>query len=224
MQALMEMAIHEKNQSEEISTREALRAPDREKFIAAIKSEIRRLFTTTQTLVSISREEVDRIVDHITIGTKAKYMRKKKGIREPDTHKAMSAARGDDELTREYERRGIILPPTFSSTVSPLTFALVLQLAIILGLIIATADIKLAYLLTQFSLTAISLITWLDKSVVKICGKDPMQLSRINKYIYGLPDSGRAFYYKYKAALEKEEYRCSKVIRRDSDDDIISHS
>ena len=90
----MEMAIHEKNQSEEISTREALRAPDREKFIAAIKSEIRRLFTTTQTLVSISREEVDRIVDHITIGTKAKYMRKKKGIREPDKHKAMSAARG----------------------------------------------------------------------------------------------------------------------------------
>jgi desulfoferrodoxin (superoxide reductase-like protein) len=40
---------------------------------------------------------------------------------------------------------------------------------------------------------------------------DPNQLFRINKYLYGLPNSGRAFYYHYKSALVQEGYRCSRI-------------
>ena len=47
MQAFMEMAIHEDDLTEEISTCNALKAPDREKFIIAIKTEIYSLNTTT---------------------------------------------------------------------------------------------------------------------------------------------------------------------------------
>jgi len=221
MQAFMEAAIHEDDLSEEISTKDALRAPDREKFVAAIKSEIDNLLITTKSLIPISQEEVNSI-EHIRIGTVVKCKRKKKGSGQPDKIKSRTCSRGD-QLAREMKRRGIEPLKTYSPTVSALTFALVLQIAIILGLIIATADITSAYLWCLYPRTAITLITMLEKNVAEICGKDPMQLYRINKYIYGLPDSGRAFYYKYRDALEKEGYRCSKVdpclfIRREGDD------
>mmetsp|Transcript_5126 Transcript_5126/g.7162 ORF Transcript_5126/g.7162 Transcript_5126/m.7162 type:complete len:656 (-) Transcript_5126:5864-7831(-) len=214
MQSFMETAIHEEDLSEEISTTDALKAPDREEFVKAIQKEVTNLIDTTQTLVPITQREADS-VPHIFIGTK-------KGNGQPDKHKARGAGRGDT-LAREYKRLGIIPPPTFSPTVSALTFALVLQIAIILGLIIATTDITSAYLWTLYPRTAMTIITKLERKVAEICGLNPDQLYRINKYIYGLPDSGRAFYHKYRDALIQEGYRCSKVdpclfIKRDGED------
>ena len=221
MQSFRETAIHDNELSEEISTHDALRAPDKEEFIKAIKKEVINLIDTTETLVPISQSEADR-TQHIFIGSTVKCKRKKKGNGQPDKHKARGAGRGDT-LAKEYRRLGITPPPTFSPTVSALTFALVLQISIILGLIIATADITSAYLWTLYPKTAITLITRLERNVAEICGLDPKQLYRINKYIYGLPDSGRAFYHKYKAALEQEGYRCSTIdpclfIRRENDE------
>jgi len=46
-----------------------------------------------------------------------------------------------------------------------------------------------------------------------LCNLDPDAEYRINKYIYGLPDSGRAFYYLYKSVLEKEGYREAGISR-----------
>ena len=94
MQAFMKMGL-----SEEISTRETLRAPDQENFIIAIKSEVHSLISTTQTLVPISREEADR-TNHIRIGTTVKCKQTKKSNEESDKHKAKLAVRGD-ELAKE---------------------------------------------------------------------------------------------------------------------------
>ena len=122
MHTFMEMAIHEEDLTEEITTKDALKAPDREMFIAAIKAEIHSFITVTKTLVPISMEELEKI-EYIRIGTTVKCKRKKRGNGQPDKHKARTAARGD-ELMREYVRRGIVPPETFSPTICALTFAL----------------------------------------------------------------------------------------------------
>ena len=112
---------------------------------------------------------------------------------------------------KEYMKRGIVPPVIFTPTICALTFALILQLAIILKYIIATADITLAYLHQLRGLTAMKLVTKMDTTMMsQICGLDPHQLYLIATYIYGLPESGRKFYQKYKEVLEKKGYRCSK--------------
>ena len=70
--------------------------------------------------------------------------RKKKGNGQTDQHKARGAARGD-QLTAKILNAGMPLPPTFSPTVKSLTFAFMIQIAIVLGLIWCTADIKAGY-------------------------------------------------------------------------------
>ena len=195
--------------SEEVSTKDALNAPDRDKFIEAIRKEVESLISTTRTLVPITAEEA-QASSAIQIGTTLKCKRKKKGDGSADKHKARAAARGD-QLARIYKARGIKPPESFSPTVSAVTFALLLQVAVSKGLHMATTDITAAYLQVPYSKSDPVIITKLEENIAKICGLDPNQLFRINKYLYGLPNSGRAFYYHYRAALEKEGYRCSRI-------------
>lgn len=195
--------------SEEIDTRAALKAPDRQKFVEAIQIEIKSLIELTKTLVPISQQDLVG-KEFIRIGTTVKCKRKKKGDGTPDKHKARSAARGD-VLARIYKQRGIQPPKTFSPTISALTFALMLQLAIILGMQMATTDITSAYLQVPYPANQTMLVTKLERNIAELCNLDPSQEYRINKYIYGLPDSGRAFYYLYKSVLEQEGYRCSTI-------------
>jgi len=51
----------------------------------------------------------------------------------------------------------------------------------------------------------------LEPFVADICGLDPNQLYRIDKCLYGLPDSGRHFYRHYRDALVAEGYTMSKM-------------
>ena len=46
----------------------------------------------------------------------------------------------------------------------------------------------------------------LEPGVAKACGLDPMQLYRIRKYLYGLPDAGRAYYKAYSSHLQSNGY------------------
>ena len=194
---------------EEIDTRDALNAPDRQKFIEAIQKEIKSLIELTKTLVPISQHELSGR-EFVRIGTTVKCKRKKKGDGTPDKHKARSAARGD-VLVRIYKKLNITPPKTFSPTVGALTFSLILQLAVILGMKMATTDITSAYLQVQYPSDHVMLVTKLERNIAELCNLDPDAEYRINKYIYGLPDSGRAFYYLYKSVLEKEGYRCSRI-------------
>ena len=96
------------------------------------------------------------------------------------------------------------MPQTFSPTVKPLTFAFMMQIAIAMGLIWCTADIKAAYLNVLRPAGEIPILTKLEPFVAEICGLDPNQLYRIDKCLYGLPDSDRHFYRHYRDALIEE--------------------
>ena len=193
--------------AEEIETRDALRAPDRDKFVDAIRKEIFALINDTKTLVPVTVAEYMKRVHH-KIGMSLKCKRKKKGSGVPDKHKARGAARGDI-LAAIYKKSGITPPESYSPTVSAITFALMLQLAVNKGLIMLTTDITAAYLQVTYPEDADWLILKIEKDIAILCDLDPAQDYRIGKYLYGLPDSGRAFFKHYSKALKTEGYEQS---------------
>ena len=70
--------------NENISTRDALKAPDAEQFKEAIREEVWDLTKGTGTLVPVSTEEVKAMKKYWQIGTTLKCKRKKKGNGLPD--------------------------------------------------------------------------------------------------------------------------------------------
>ena len=121
--------------TEEIETQDALKAPDRDKFILAIQEEVNSLIHETKTLIPITRTPTgysENVSNRRVwkIRTTLKCKRKKKPNREPEKHKARAAARGDT-LRRAMLTAQVQLPPSYSPTIMSLTFALFLQLAVI---------------------------------------------------------------------------------------------
>ena len=166
-------------ETEEIETAEALRAPDREQFIIAIKKEFQSLISDTKTLQPLTRiatgyaENVDQ-KRVWKIRTTLKCKRKKKSNGEPDKHKARAAARGDT-LRRAMIKAQAPLPASYSPTIMPLTFSLFLQLAVIQKLHMATMDIKSAYLNAALPPDADWIVTTLEPHIAEVCGLDPAQ-------------------------------------------------
>jgi len=192
----------------------ALQDDDAAEFVKALKLEIHALLHETDTLQPITRQHGRYIENKQNkriwkIATTFKAKRKKKSNGEPDKYKVRGAARGD-QLTRAMKRVGIQLPPTYSPTVRPLTFAFMLQLAVIKGFSMATMDIKTAYLNVRLPMNEDWIITQIDPRIAKLCDLDPEQHYRIGTALYGLPDSGRRFYYHYKEALIEEGYGMSQ--------------
>ena len=80
--------------TEEIETKEALLAPDRDKFIAAIRLEVDSLINVTKTLIPIHRDATGNFPTNTLekrvwkIRTTLKCKRKKRANGEPDKHKA----------------------------------------------------------------------------------------------------------------------------------------
>ena len=196
--------------NENISTWDALKAPDAEQFKEAIRKEVWDLTKGTGTLTPVSSEEVKTMKKYWQIGTTLKCKRKKKGNGLPDKHKARGAARGD-QLAAKILREGLPMPQTFSPTVKPLTFAFMMQIAVTLDCIWCTADIKSAYLNVPRPTGEIPILTKLEPFVAEICDLPVQQLYRIDKCLYGLPDSGRHFYRHYRDALIAEGYVMSKM-------------
>jgi hypothetical protein len=204
------LTVPEEENNENISTRDALKAPDAEQFKEAIRKEVHDLTKGTGTLVPISDDQLKSLKKYWQIGTTLKCKRKKKGNGLPDKHKARGAARGD-QLAAKIRREGLPMPQTFSPTVKPLTFAFMMQIAVTLGCIWCTADIKSAYLNVPRPPGEIPILTKLEPFVAEICGLPVQQLYRIEKCLYGLPDSGRHFYRHYRDALIAEGYVMSKM-------------
>ena len=200
--------------TEEIETADALRAPDREQFLIAIRKEVNSLISETRTLQPLSRTASGGYSENTEnkrvwkIRTTLKCKRKKKPNGEPDKHKARAAARGDT-LRRAMTKANVALPASYSPTIMPLTFSLFLQLAVIHQLHTATMDIKSAYLNAALPPDADWIVTTLEPHIANACGLDPTQEYRIVNALYGLPDSGRLFYLHYKRALLAEGYLMS---------------
>ena len=84
-----------------ISTCDALKANDAEKFKVAIIQEVTDLTKTTRILTPLSKQQVKALGRYWKIGTTLNCKRKKKGNGLPGKHKARGAARGDSLVANE---------------------------------------------------------------------------------------------------------------------------
>jgi hypothetical protein len=173
---------------------------DHEDWKKAIQAEIRLLLNET-----LEKIDVRTLVEgtYTFIATTTQLKRKRNAQGEYDKHKARVCARGD-------MLAGLLLADeTYSPTVSPLTFALILQLAVIFGMKRKTIDTVGAYLYQKYPTDKRILITRLSPEVAKICDLDPDQPYKIVRYLYGLPDAGKAYYEAYSSHLMQSGYKKS---------------
>jgi histone deacetylase 1/2 len=70
----------------------------------------------------------------------------------------------------------------------------------------ATIDTVAAYLYQDYPSDVTPLYVKLPRLVAEICSLDPNQTYRVRKYIYGLPDAGRAYYLSYRHHLLSNGY------------------
>ena len=115
-------------------------------------------------------------------------------------YKARTCARGD--LLH-------LLINTYSPTINNLTFSLVLQLIISLNMHIHIIDTVAAYLYQPYPQNETPLLVKLEPQIAEICNLNPDQHYRLNKYIYGLPHSGRAYFEAYTNHLKEHGYKQS---------------
>jgi hypothetical protein len=119
-----------------------------------------------------------------------------------DKYKARLCACGNELADEGYE--------TYSPTIAGLTYATVLQLAVIDQMHMCTVDTVGAYLYQDYPKDAKPLFLTLPEQVARVCGLDPRMKYRVNKYLYGLPDSGRAYYKAYAKLLMENGYMRTK--------------
>lgn len=180
---------------------QALRSQWADHWRKAIIAEIKLLFDGG-TFEPISLEEILALPRYKRIYTTMQLKRK---IRSQDGNtdkfKARCCARGD-------LLKGLITD-TYSPTVNSLTFSVVHQLAIMNDMHRKTIDVVGAYLYQDYPDDAIPLIVTLEPAVAIACGLDPKQSYRIRKYLYGLPDAGKAYYKAYSSHLIANGYQRS---------------
>ena len=95
---------------------------------------------------------------------------------------------------------------TYSPTVSSLTHSFMLQVAVHDNMHIQMVDTKAAYLCQDYPANATPLYIKLPKRVAIALNLNPDQTYRVKKYIYGLPDAGRAYYDAYCEHLTQHGY------------------
>jgi hypothetical protein len=127
----------------------------------------------------------------------------------PDKLKCRGTLRGD-ELNRLLAVLGIKPPPTYSPTISTLTFMTVLSLAVIFKMHKANMDVISAYLQIAYPDSARPILVKLDKRNCDLLGIDANLRYRVKKCVYGLPDAGRQFYLGFTKVLAERGYTMSK--------------
>jgi hypothetical protein len=128
--------------------------------------------------------------------------KKIKPLRE-DIYKARATQRGDLNKNPSVE--------TYSPTISSITCATLQEVAVIDEMDQALVDTVGAFLAQDYPETLPPLYVKFDKRVAAICGLDPKQNYRVVKYIYGIPDAGKAYFDAYRALLLSKGYIQSKL-------------
>ena len=173
----------------------ALRSPQSSEWKQAIQSEISSLIEKTQTLVP---ETIDRSKPYLLIHTTMQLKVKMLDANTIDKYKARCCGCGNELQDVALDR--------YSPTISNLAHSIVHQIAIIDGMHTCTIDTVGAYLNQDYPMDATPLYVTLPRNVAEVCGLDPEQTYRIHKYIYGLPDSGKAYYLAYRNHLLEHGY------------------
>ena len=188
---------------------QALKSQWVEEWRKAIIAEIKLLFDGG-TFEPISSEEISMLPRYKRIYTTMQLKRKirsQDGL--TDKFKARCCARGD-------LLKGLI-KDTYSPTINSLTFSVVHQLAIMRDMQRKTIDVVGAYLYQDYPDEALPLIVTIEPAVAAVCGLNPNQSYRIRKYLYGLPDAGKAYYKAYSTHLIANGY-----LRSNSDPCLFS--
>ena len=177
-----------------VTVGKALQSEDSEKWADAIRTEISLLLQKTLEPVARDNLPENKQIIHSTMQLKLKLLQS--GA--VDKYKARLCACGNELWTNSAE--------TYSPTIGALAYATVHQIAVIDRMAMCTVDTIGAYLYESYPDSATPLYLTLPANVAAVCGLDPNQYYRIRKYLYGLPDSGRAYYKAYSTHLESYGY------------------
>jgi len=176
---------------------QAVKTPDQHNWEEALRSEVQKNLFDTGTLRKVDKLPPGALLSWITFVLK----RKIKQDRE-DRFKARGCYRGD-LLDKGYTE-------TYSPTVATMTCAVLQNIAVIDDMEQCLVDTVGAFLQQDYPDTQPALYVKLDKRVAEICGLDPNQIYRVHKYLYGIPDAGRAYYLRYSGLLRDKGYKQSK--------------
>ena len=169
------------------TVKEALESRLRDQWIMAMVDEIiETMLNTTKTL---RPEDIHESKEYKLIHTTIQLKIKMKTDTIVDKLKARLCACGNEPEEVESE--------TYSPTVSNLTHSFMLQVAVHDRMHIQLIDTKSAYLCQDYPQDVTPLYIKLPKRVAEAIDLDPNQTYRVLKYIYGLPDAGRAYYDAY---------------------------
>jgi hypothetical protein len=174
----------------------ALKAPNSVDWVTAMADEISNLIEGG-TLEPVSKSDIPRgaRIIHTTMQLKEKLHQDSS----LDKLKARLCACGNELFGAIAE--------TFSPTIGALSYATVHQIAIIDRMHMCTIDTVGAYLHQSYPDEAEPLYVVLPANVANSLGMSPDTRYRIRKYIYGLPDAGRAYYQAYANHLIEKGYR-----------------
>jgi len=176
----------------------ALASEEGQHWIAALKMELESLLHTTKSIVPETPEpgmEYDMI--YATTALKKKLH----ADGSVDKYKVRIPVCGN-QLKSKWDYNN----DTYSPTVSMLTHTALLQLSVHDKMSMATFDTVAAYLHQLYPDELKPLFLKFPKRLAEACGIDPNQLYRVKKYLYGLPDAGRAYYLAYSEVLMKNGY------------------
>ena len=173
------------------TVKEALESRLRDQWIMAMSDEI--IGTMLDSTMTLRPEEIDESKDLKLIHTTMQLKVKMKTDTIVDKLKARLCACGNELEEVESE--------TYSPTVSNLTHSFMLQIAVHDRMHIQLIDTKSAYLCQDYPQDVTPLYIKLPKRVAEAINLDPNQTYRVLKYIYGLPDAGRAYYDAYSSHL-----------------------
>ena len=180
-----------------VTTKRALGSADKEQWLAAIRTEIEQLFR--QTLVEEPLPHGIRGKHYILIHSTMQLKIKLKADMTIDKYKARLCARGD-MLSGMIEE-------TYSPTIGSLARATAHQLAILDHMHTCVVDTVGAYLYQDYPPNATPLYLKLEPHVAEALNLNPDATYSVRKYLYGLPDSGRAYYHAYSEHLTTNGYK-----------------
>lgn len=180
----------------------ALKSPQREEWIKAIRKE------KDQLIDGGTLQPVSTLADEYSYADTLAQLRIKRNATDGSIEKlkARICARGD-------QLEGVLDPEaTYSPTINILTFCTIFHLSIIRGMHRRTIDTVGAYLYQKYPTEQerLPLYVKLQKQVAEVCGLDPQVYYQVKRYIYGLPDAGRAYYLAVSTCLIDHGYTMSK--------------
>ena len=171
---------------DDLSLSSALTGNEKESWLEAVRVEIDSLFNVTKTLVP---ETPDPSSDYDVIHSTLVLKKKMKNEHEIDKYKARLCGCGNQlNDKRDYTNE------TYSPTVNALVHSLLLQMMVVDQMHAASYDTIAAYLHQEYPSSLKPLYIRFPRAIALALHLDPDQLYRVKRYIYGLPDAGRAYY------------------------------